>query len=175
MLERGDRPEQGPDQPGGVQAGFSEVTRLLREVLLRSDDVGKRLLDELDVGATDLAAMQHLLLAGPMGPAEIARRIHITSASATVLVDRLESAGHVERRSVPGDRRRRTVAPTASAAARIREAVLPLIEEVDDVLDGFGEDERAVVERYLRAVLEAYGRYLTSPAGRAGRPAGRLE
>ncbi len=114
------------------------------------------------MGPNDVAALQHLMIGGPMGPAELARRIHITSASATVLVDRLEVAGHVERRPDPGDRRRRTVVPTLQTAQRIHRAILPLIEAVDGVLDAFGDEEQAVVERYLRAVLDAYGGYLSS-------------
>ena len=61
--------------------------------------------------------MEHLM-GEPIGPVELSRRLHMTSASATVLVDRLEEAGHVVREPDPHDGRRRVVRPTAAGRQR---------------------------------------------------------
>jgi len=65
---------------------------------------------------SEVDAMEHLMGAA-MGPVELSRRLHMTSASATVLVDRLAEAGHVEREPDPSDGRRRVVRPTAQGAS----------------------------------------------------------
>ena len=126
----------------------------------------------LDVGATDLEAMNHLLADGPLGPTEIGRRLHISSAAATVLVDRLVAAGHAARRPDPSDRRRRLVVPTAESAARAREAVRPLIAAIDGVLDAFTPAEQDVIARYLQGVIAVYGR---TPSGEKRVPPAGIE
>ena len=78
----------------------------------------------------------------------------MTSASATVLVDRLEEAGHVAREADPEDRRRRVVRPTPQGAKAVYEQVVPLIVDLVRAEDQLTARERAAVERYLERVLQ---------------------
>ena len=60
----------------------------------------------MHMNVSDMRAILLLSERGPMGGAELARRLGISSAATTVLVDRLERAGHFERVRDTGDRRR---------------------------------------------------------------------
>ncbi|MCJ1714742.1 MarR family winged helix-turn-helix transcriptional regulator [Curtobacterium sp. VKM Ac-2922] len=53
----------------------------------------------------------------PVSPAALSRRIGMTSGATSILLDRLERAGHVERHRESADRRRITLRATPSAHA----------------------------------------------------------
>jgi DNA-binding MarR family transcriptional regulator len=98
---------------------------------------------------SDVMALEHLFAEGPLGPADIAARLGMTTPAATALVDRLERAGHVERRPHPTDRRRLEIVPTPQAEAAAYAAIAEMIEGMADVGASLTPAERAVVARYL--------------------------
>jgi DNA-binding MarR family transcriptional regulator len=137
------------------------LARRLREVLSAGHEVTAALARQLDTGVNDLAALDLMDLEGPMGAAQLARRLRITTASATLLVDRLEAAGHAERRRDLPDRRRITVTPTRSAQLGIIEAMLPMLVALGDVGRTRTPEERETIDRYLQdvaAVLRDFAR-----------------
>jgi DNA-binding MarR family transcriptional regulator len=97
--------------------------------------------------------MEHLM-AEPMGPVELSRRLDLTSAAATVLLHRLEGSGHIERRPHPTDRRRQVVVPRPEGMVAVFRELRPMIEGLDRVAAGFDPAERAVIARYLAGVVE---------------------
>jgi len=122
----------------------------LRQVLVANRDAQQALAAHLGLGGNDLSAMEHLLAAPDgLGPADLAERLGIRSASATVLVDRLEQAGHVTRSAHASDRRRTVVTPTDHARDEVIRALVPLIAAVDAAADGLTPDEQATVTRFL--------------------------
>lgn len=120
----------------------------------------------MGLAPNDVWALEHLFADGPLGPAELARRLGMTTASATVLLDRLEAAGHVERRPHPSDRRRLIVAPTARASDEAYRAIAPFLEELDAAEADLSADEREVIARYLDRVTSA----LSSFGGTGAKP-----
>jgi DNA-binding MarR family transcriptional regulator len=124
----------------------------LRQVLLANREAEHALAQHLGLGLNDVAAMEHLLgTPQGLGPADIAQRLRIRSASATVLIDRLEEAGHVTRAAHHSDRRRTVVRPTARAREEIIDALRPLVAAVDQAAAELDEAEQAVVLRFLDA------------------------
>jgi DNA-binding MarR family transcriptional regulator len=110
---------------------------------------------------TDVIALDHLG-AGPLGPVELGDRLVMRSASATALVDRLETAGHVQRQPHPSDRRRLTVVPTTSAIRQVVEALGPLLADLDAAAAELPPDQQQAVARYLERVahaLHSYGQH----------------
>ena len=105
----------------------------------------------MELNPSDVDAMEHLMEA-PVGPVELSRQLHMTSASATVLVDRLEDAGHVVREPDPVDGRRRVVRPTPQGAAAVYAQVGPLVADLVAAESGMTTQERAAVQRYLARV-----------------------
>ena len=104
---------------------------------------------------TELSALQHLVTE-PLGPAEIARRLEVTTAASTGIVDRLARRGHVERHSYEPDRRRTEVRVTDSGREEVLAHLLPMFIALDTLDRGFTSEERDVVERYLRGAIAAF-------------------
>lgn len=131
----------------------SRVAELLYDVLHVTAETRAAMARRLELNPSEVDAMEHLM-AEPMGPVELSRRLHMTSASATVLVDRLEEAGHVQRESDPQDRRRRVVRPTPQGVQSVYAQLVPLITDLVDAEQPLTARERAAVEGYLERVLE---------------------
>ncbi len=104
---------------------------------------------------SDLLAMEHLMR-GPLGPAELARILDVSTAASTGVVDRLVQRGHVERRAHERDRRRTRVDVTGSGREEVLQHLLPMFRSLQELDASFSEEERAIVERYLRGVLQAF-------------------
>jgi DNA-binding MarR family transcriptional regulator len=136
---------------------------LLFAVLLAADDAGRSLADRLGTGRADATALQHLIVRGPTGPVDLGRVLGIGSAAATALADRLERAGHIERRPHPEDRRRLQLVPTEQAERDVWRVLEPLLTRLGAVETGLDAAERDAVARYLTAVAGAYREYRDAP------------
>ncbi|WP_246430549.1 MarR family winged helix-turn-helix transcriptional regulator [Streptomyces rectiverticillatus] len=127
--------------------------------------------DHLGLHPTDLQCLSLLAMERePLSTGEVARLAGLTPGSATRLVDRLEKAGLVERHADPGDRRRALVALAPAAQSRISAAWDVPGGAFMAVLDGYGDEELAVIGDYLRKGAEV-GRTQAErlrAAGRAG-------
>ncbi|KRB35222.1 hypothetical protein ASD93_15535 [Microbacterium sp. Root180] len=134
---------------------------LLRAVIEMSDLFEKRLQSHLTVNPTDLEAMEHLLSSGPLGPSELARRLHVSTASTTTVVDRLVALGHVTREAHPTDRRGVLVVPTDASRRRAMSVLMPMILDIDAVLDRYPAEERSVITDYLAQVVDVYRSHTT--------------
>ncbi|RFA18183.1 hypothetical protein B7R25_14890 [Subtercola boreus] len=135
-------------------------------MLTLTADFERVLAAHLSVNGTDLDAMQHLIQAGPLSPTELAHRLSITTAATTLVIDRLEKAGHATREAHPSDRRSVRVVPSEASVAATFAALGPLIFGVDAVLDDFTPAERSAIETYLGRVAAVYRRVIaeTPPA-----------
>jgi DNA-binding MarR family transcriptional regulator len=142
-------PHPGP--PEGWRT--TELSEALYAVLNAMPDLRAALAHRLGLNVSEVDAMQHVM-AEPIGPVELSRRLHMTSASATVLVDRLEEAGHVVREADPSDGRRRVVRPTGQGMVSVFEQIAPLVADLVDAEDGMSARERAAVTAYLARVLD---------------------
>lgn len=136
-----------------------ELSWALREVTQANSEVTRELGRRLGLGGNDMTALDHLFQNGPLGPAELGQLLGMRSASATVLVDRLEAAGHVERRSHPTDRRRLIVEPTPHAVEEVLGLIRPLVANLDAVAEELTPDERQIVAQYLKRVSDVLGSY----------------
>lgn len=134
---------------------LSGPTLRVRELMNAARELTARLSRELGMNATDMVALDLLDVHGPMGAADLARRLGIRSASATVLVDRLEAAGHVERVRRDTDRRRVTIVARPSARAAGLAVWLPAILAIDEVGRALPEQEQRVVNTFLDRVTAA--------------------
>lgn len=144
-----------PASPPAAPAGWpsSEVADALYAVLNAMPDLRAALAHRLGLNVSEVDAMQHLMTE-PVGPVELSRRLHMTSASATVLVDRLEEAGHVVREPDPNDGRRRVVRPTPQGTVAVYEQIRPLVADLVDAEAALSAKERRAVAAYLARVLD---------------------
>ncbi|MGL5816236.1 MAG: MarR family winged helix-turn-helix transcriptional regulator [Phycicoccus sp.] len=131
-------------------AALEALDELVRVAGQMPHDVARR----AGLSTTELHSLRHLTDA-EMGPVELARALGVTSAASSGVVDRLETHGHVERRPHPDDGRRTVVVLTDSGRAELFRQLAPMftaLAELDAALD---DDERDVVERYLRGATAA--------------------
>lgn len=107
----------------------------------------RRLFDERvrELGLTGTQA--RLLLSLERHPSEnqafYAERLEIEPITLTRIVDRLEEAGWVERRSDPADRRARILHITDKSRGIVARLTANVEAMTEDMLDGFDADERA--------------------------------
>jgi DNA-binding MarR family transcriptional regulator len=98
----------------------------------------------------------------------VARRLDVSTAASTGIVDRLVDRGHAERRPHADDRRRVDVHLTDSGRAEILEHLAPMFAELARLDATFTPDEREVVGRYLRGATAALGAVIDpAPVGGA--------
>jgi DNA-binding MarR family transcriptional regulator len=119
--------------------------------------------DLVGVGGTEMIALGIVQVDGRQTPSELARKLDITTASATELLDRLARAGLIERQPHPTDRRKILVGLTPAAQA----AVTAVYRRLDDVLaDARPPDAqaRAAVADFLRDAATALRTAAGSPA-----------
>ena len=138
-------------------------TALIREFLTANEDFEAHVGRELTVNPTDLQAMQHLIMSGPLGPTDLSRRLGISTAATTAVVDRLVAVGHAHRTQHPTDRRGIVIVPEPASVQKAMNTIMPAIMGVERVLDEFDEQEQAVITAYLTRVLEVYRAQIRSP------------
>lgn len=153
-------PPESRHSPAPYRVGVSEATLRMREILDVSKEFQVHVGRELTVNATDLAAMELILMAGDMAPTDLAKRLGLSTAAVTTVVDRLVALGHATRVRHPDDRRSVLVTPTPEATTRAMGTILPVVRAIEGTLESFDEEQRAIINRYLALVVEAYRREL---------------
>jgi DNA-binding MarR family transcriptional regulator len=107
--------------------------------------------DRVGMGWTDLQALYVLANHGPATPTELARRVNLTSGSASRMIDRLERAGFVRRVRDDHDRRRVLIEPLPGAVARVGGFYDQLNELHRHDLAGMTDEELQVLVRFMTA------------------------
>ncbi len=153
---------QDDSTPRASRAPVHEATSLLREIQQISDDFEVHMGRSLTVNSTDLKAMEHLIMNGPLSPTQIASRLGVSTAAATVVIDRLTTVGHVTRTANPTDRRGVVVVPSPTSVAQAMGVLMPMVMGIDQVIHEFTPDEQDVITQYLRRVVEVYREQLSS-------------
>lgn len=154
----------GADRPG-AERGWDQTGSLvaLRELMTTGARLNHVVSRRAGLSESELVTLEHLSRE-QIGPAEVARRLEVSTAAATGIVDRLVARGHVERRPHPGDRRRTELVLTDSGREETVGHLLPMFIALDRLDRGFSAEERAVVERYLRGAVAALGQVLGEDA-----------
>lgn len=103
---------------------------------------------------SELHALRHLAQE-PLGPVELARRLGVTTAASSGVVDRLVARGHVVRRAHPGDGRRTEVVLTDHGRAEMLRMLAPMFAGLAAMDSGLTPADRAAVDRYLQGAIAA--------------------
>lgn len=139
-----------------VPAESGVISERLHDIVTLSRDFERHVGAALMVNSTDLAAMEHLMTAGSLTPSELSRRLDISTAATTLVVDRLVALNHVQRHAHPHDRRKVVVVPEPRSVTRAFTELMPVIGGVAALEAAMSEDERAVVETFLARVVAIY-------------------
>ncbi|WP_170219405.1 MarR family winged helix-turn-helix transcriptional regulator [Nocardioides litoris] len=121
--------------------------------------VGQLLARWLGLPSSDASALSHVAWeaeAGrPLAPVELAHRMGMTSGATSLLLDRLEAAGHVTRTRESADRRRVTLRPTPAARDAVRAFLREAGQEVAATLQAAEPRDLEAVARFLEALDRA--------------------
>jgi len=113
----------------------------------------------MGMGENDLLALRYLIRehrdGRGVGPKELAGYLGISSASTTVLLDRLEKGGHVRRENSPFDRRALIVVPTATTDSEIAAALGDVYERLVEVAAKLTPEEAKTVITFLTDMRDA--------------------
>ncbi len=144
------------DAPSGDAKAVIAEVHLLYPTVYRRFQASRQRIPGTDVTPRLLGLLRLLALAGPLSVGEQARHLGLSRATATELVDRLESKGLVARIRDGPDRRRVFVSLTESGRARA--AAHPEVLACDELIRAVEQmspaDRRALITG-MRALLAA--------------------
>ena len=132
------------------------VMRVLMSIRAMGDAMDRMhsgMKDDMDMNATDVAALRLLIIREQRGvlvsPRDIAQHLRISTASTTKLLDRLEASGHLERRAHPTDRRGRVVVLTEEARRAFFRNFGERLRAMREMALRYDDDELVVIARFL--------------------------
>lgn len=144
-------------------AARREVALALRRLNVELDAVSQRFAVTHGLNRTDVRALVAIMDAARRGQALTAgglgAAVELRSASVTALVDRLERVGHVRRVRDPHDRRRVSLEMSESAKAAGAEHFGGLAADLLAAMEGYSDEEIAVVGRFLADMTEVVTRH----------------
>lgn len=140
----------------GVTLGEGDIRGQVQQLVLRQQRFERFLARQLGVDAPGLETMDYLISDGTSTPTELARRTGLSTAAMTLVLNRLEGAGHVHREPHPSDGRKLVVTPAERSREQAEQLVQPLVAGMESVIAALSPAERETVERFLVAVIAAY-------------------
>ncbi|MBF4572887.1 MarR family transcriptional regulator [Herbiconiux sp. VKM Ac-1786] len=156
------RPDSAPHYWYGDDAERDRsiaVLEAMRTFRSAESAMRRRSQESMNMGENDLIAMRYLLRATEqgktVGPKELAQYLGITSASITVLLDRLEKNGHIHREPSPFDRRALIIVPTIPKDAIEAATLGDVRPELIDVVERLSADEVRIIVDFLTEMREA--------------------
>lgn len=112
----------------------------------------------MDVNATDLEALRHVIAHERAGTTVTARalstHLHISSASTAKLLNRLSASGHVRRTPHPEDGRSVIVSATEHTHDEVRSWLAPMHQRMIQAAHEVPEESRQAVVDFLDALSE---------------------
>ncbi len=129
----------------------------LDEVIQQQQQFQRHLARSLKVDAVGREAMEHLMRTGEVAtPSELSRELGVSTAAMTLVLDRLEAAGHVTRGPHPTDRRKVLVSPAPGSVRLANDLVGPLISATEDLVSSLNPRDQTVVSSFLTEMLRIY-------------------
>ena len=108
---------------------------------------------EMDMNASDLSALRMLIMREQRGqavsPHDVASHLRISTASTTKLLDRLATAGHIERRPHPSDGRARVIVLTDKSRTTFFQHFGERLRAMRGVATRYSEEELGVIAHFL--------------------------
>ncbi len=153
---RDDRAERERARRDGSPPVDGDLRARIQQVAVRQQRFERHLARRLAVDPIGLEAMDHLIASGPATPTELARRLEISTAAMTLVLNRLEDAGHVRRDRHPSDGRKLVVTAAQDSADAAYALVLPLIDGVEELTAGMDAEQRATVQAFLDRLIGIY-------------------
>lgn len=131
----------------------------VRALSAESEQIGRSFAGLHDLTAGDFRALLHILVADdggtPLTAGDLRKRMGLSGAAITYLVERMITSGHIRRESDPADRRKVILRYDDDGMAVARDFFTPLAEHTNAALAELPDDDLAAAHRVLTALLEA--------------------
>ena len=148
-----------PDEP---DVDDWTLVRYIRRLTMEADRFLQALSDLHGLHRTDLAALSAIMDAADEGrllsQGDLAATLNLSASATTSVLDRLQTAGYIERRRDTADRRKLVLHLHESALALGNELFTPLGEAYFTVWREFDREQRRTIVRFLAATLAATAR-----------------
>jgi DNA-binding MarR family transcriptional regulator len=131
----------------------------VRILSVESERIGQTFAGRNELGANDFRALMHVMAAedaeAPLTAGDLSRRMGISGAAITYLVERLIRSGHIRRESDPGDRRKVIVRYADHGMSVARAFFTPLAGYNHAALAELPDSDLAAAHRVFTAVTAA--------------------
>lgn len=126
----------------------------LRRIIRAVDLYSRYLALRYSLTGPQLVCVRHLLRFGPTAPGTLARRISLSPATITGIVDRLEKRGLVTRERSTDDKRKVEIALTEEGHELVKQMPPPLHETFSRRLDTLPVEEQEEIDRVLTKIVD---------------------
>lgn len=131
------------------------ILRSLRRIMRAIAKYNRNLSSTSHLTIPQLFCLQQMLFANEdLTPGKLAENIHLSQATITGILDRLEARGLVKRTRGTKDRRQVTLTLTENGRQTAREMPWPLQESFSKKLSGMPEEEQEEIDRVLRKIVD---------------------
>lgn len=138
------------------------VSFAVRALVSRTQQYSDLVGHEAGLHRSDMAAMNHISQAAihgeVLGPSDVAKRMSLSPAAVTALVDRLEAVGHLVRHRDEEDRRRVRLDLTHEAILTAGLMFRPMTSAMNEAMESYTDEELELVLRVLRDLTAAVDR-----------------
>lgn len=135
------------------------VLNALRRYRAAESEMRRRTRTSMKMGETDLEAIRFLLRAQrrdePVSAKDLADHLGITTASTSVLINRLVASGHLERHPHPTDRRGVLITTTGSSDVEVRATLDGMHARMITIAESLDPDSGAVITAFLERMTTA--------------------
>lgn len=141
---------------GSLSRATSGIKERIFELLDAQLDFRRRLQRELGVDLHGLDVMIHLATHGNASPTEIAKKLDTSTAAASLILQRLESMGHISRGPDKSDRRKVVVSANKPSVQAAFAFAAPISQGTDELLQDMSESEIKAVAKFLDRLSRIY-------------------
>ena len=134
-----------------------QVGIAVRKMGAQSVVTSKTVADRFDLNQTDLEVLDLIFLRKQASAGDLADATGLSSGSVTALIDRLESAGYIERMDDPEDRRRVLVRVCHEAIEPIKAAYMGMQKKMFALWSTFEPRDLKVITEFVTRSTELAG------------------
>jgi len=114
--------------------------------------IGKK----LGLNITDFEALDLIFFRGVTTPSELSKYTGVSSGSTTIMIDRLEKAGLVQRKANPKDRRGTLVVINPAGANKVAPLFSSAREAQNKLLASFSERDLKIISDYFKQSADMF-------------------
>jgi DNA-binding MarR family transcriptional regulator len=159
--------------------GVDGVVRALRRVNFQGSIFGQSVAIRLGLSESDIDALELLIDTGAATAGKLAEVMGLTTGAVTRVIDRLEQAGYVRRKTDPADRRRVVVEVVPERVATVQSLLESLERASAEEVDRYSPEQLALIGEFLSRMADLTqaeaARLRTSPEGDPSEPTGPSE